>query len=188
MRAAVRVGVLASAVVALGALLSACPESVHPIADPAAAVPDPALFGAWHGTFDEDEMYLHVGPADHGMTKAVTVEHKKKDGDIKVEHYLAFPTKLGKLGFLNVHPAGDVERERGYVLFRYAVEKKKLTLWMLSYAAARQDIKAGKLAGIAEDGPYGETRITASSEALAKYLQDSDPARLFDKPMVFRRP
>lgn len=177
----------ASAVLALCAVLSGCPESVHPLSDPATAAHDPALFGVWHGTFDEDEMYLHVGPADHGMTKAVAVEHKQRDGDVKVERYVAFPGTVGKLALLNVHPAGDVERDRGWFFFRYAVEKKKLTLWMLSYAAARQDIKDGKLKGIAEEGPYGDTRITATSAELARYLGQADARRLFDKPLVFRR-
>lgn len=178
---------LAASVVALCALLSGCPESVHPLSDPATAVHEQALFGVWHGRFDEDEMYLHVGPADHGMTKAITVEHKKKDGDVRVERYVAFPGTVGKLAVLNVHPAGDAERDRGYFFFRYAVEKKKLTLWLLSYAAARQDIRDGKLKGVAEEGPYGDTRITATTAELVKYFEQADVARLFDKPMEFRR-
>lgn len=173
--------------VALSALLTGCPESIHPISDAAQAAPDPALYGVWHGRFDGDEMYLHVGPAERGMTRAVMVEHKAKDGSIKVERYVAFPTQLGKLAMLNVKAVDDPDRDRGYSLFRYQVEKKKLTLWMTSYAAVREDIKAGKLAGKAEDKPYGDTVITAPGGELAKYLQDSDPKRLFDRPLVFRR-
>ena len=174
-----------SAALALCPLLTACPESVHPISDPATAGHDPAVFGVWHGSFDGDEMYLHVGPGERGMTKAVQVEHKQK-GDINTERYFAFPTRLGKLAMLNVHRV-DEERHSAYTLFRYQADKKKLTLWILSYAAAREDIKAGKLKGKVEDGPFGETRITASSEELVKYLQEGDPKRLFDKPLVFRR-
>jgi hypothetical protein len=179
---------LSIAVLALCGLLAGCPESIHPLGDPAKAAPDPALFGVWHGTFDGDEIYLHVGPADRGMTQAVMVEHREKDGAIKLERYVAFPTQLGKLAMLNVRRVDEPDTDRGYNLFRYQVDKKKLTLWMTAYAAAHDDIKAGKLAGKASDKPYGETLITASSEELAKYLLlETDPARLFDKPLAFRR-
>jgi hypothetical protein len=174
------------AVLLLGLLLAGCPESVHPITDPAKAAADPALHGAWHGTFDDEEIYLHVGPGERGMTKATLVEYGK-EAKIKTERYLAFPSAVGRLALLNVRRVDEPERSRGYTLFKYRVAGGKLTLWMLSYAAARDDIKAGKLTGKAEDGPFGETLITAPSAELAKYLQEGDPARLFDKPLVFNR-
>lgn len=167
-------------------LLSGCPESVQPLSDPAGAAHDPALFGVWHGSFDGDEMYLHAGPGERGMTRAVQIEHKKKGG-IDTTQYAAFPTRLGKLGLLNVRRTDDGADFRGYMLFRYEVKGRKLTLWMLSLKAVREDIKAGKLAGRAEGGEYGETLITASSEALGKYVQEGDAKRLFDHPLVFRR-
>jgi hypothetical protein len=70
---------------------------------------------------------------------------------------------------------------------KYRVERKKLTLWMTSFAAVRDDIRAGKLAGKAAEGQFGDTRITASSEDLAKYLEESNEQRLFDKPLPFKR-
>lgn len=178
---------LAASLVALAPWLAGCPESIHPVSDVAQAAPDPALYGVWHGRFDGDDLYLHVGPGDRGMTSAVTVEHKEKDGTLKVERYVAFPTRLGKLAMLNVKAVDDAERDPGYVLFRYQVDKKKLTLWLTSYMAVRDDIRAGKLAGRAHDKPHGDTLITAPSDALAKYLLEADPKRLFDKPLEFRR-
>jgi hypothetical protein len=168
-------------------LLTACPESIHPLSDPAAAAHDPALFGVWHGTFDGDEVYLHIGPAEHGMTHAVLVEHRAKGGAPKVERYAAFPTQLGKLAMLNVRRIDEPDTDRNYSLMKYRVDRKKLTLWMTSFAAVRDDIRAGKLAGKATEGQFGDTRITASSEALAKYLRESDEQRLFDKPLPFKR-
>ena len=168
-------------------LLTACPESIHPISDPARAAPDPALLGVWHGTFDGDEVFLHVGSGEHGLTRAVLVEHKEKGGAPKVERYAAFPTQVGKLAMLNVRRTDEPAAARGYSLMKYQVEKKKLTLWMTAYGAVREDIQAGKLAGRAEEGKFGETRITASSEELVQYLRESDEKRLFDKPLVFKR-
>ena len=118
------------------------------------------------------------------MTSAATVEHKKKDGSIKVERYLAFPSRLKGLTMLNARPLDDAGY---YLLFRYEVGPKGLTLWLTSYAAVRADIRAGKLKGIAESGEFGETRITASSAEIAAYLLAADRKRLFDKPLVFRR-
>ena len=175
-----------AAALGLCALLCGCPESVHPLSDPATAAPDPALFGVWHGSFDGDEMYLHAGPGDHGMTRAIQVEHKKK-GDVATARYAAFPSRLGKMSLLNVRNPDEGADFRGYLLFRYEVKGPRLTLWMLSMKAAREDIKAGKLAGKAEGGEYGDTLITASSAALRAYLKEGDPKRLFDKPLAFRR-
>lgn len=175
---------LVCAMLALSALMAGCPESVHPVSNPARAAHDHALFGVWHGTFDGDEVYLHVGPGERGMTSATMVEHRK-DGRVKTERYLAFPSRLERFAVLNVTPLDDA-RVRGYTLMKYEVAKKKLTLWMLSYGAARDDIKAGTLPGIAEDGQFGDTRITASSAELAAYLQH-DQKRLFDKPLSFTR-
>jgi len=175
----------ACATLALSVLMCGCPESVHPISDPARAALDPALFGVWHGTFDGDEIYLHVGQGERGMTKATMVEHDKKGG-IKTERYVAFPTQLDGLAMLNVRAVGEGDTVRGYTLIKYEVTSRKLTLWMLSYAAARDDIRAGKLRGKAEDGAYGETYISASSEELAAYVL-AGKVRVFDKPLVFRR-
>ena len=88
---------------------------------------------------------------------------------------------------LNVRRIDEPDADRGYSLMKYQVDKKKLTLWMTSFAAVRDDIKAGKLKGKAADGQFGDTRITASSAELAKYLQESDEKRLFDKPLPFKR-
>jgi hypothetical protein len=173
-----------AAILGLCGLLAGCPESVHPVSDPAAAAHDPALFGVWHGIFDGEPMYLHVGPADHGMTRAVTVEHKRKNGEIKVEPYTAFPSRLEGLSMLNLRADDGL---RGYSLLKYEVGKKELTVWMTSVAVVREDIKAGKLKGIAEEGQLGETRITASSAELAAWLRAADQKRLFDKPLVFQR-
>ena len=175
----------AVALLALSPLLAGCPESVHPVSDPAAAAHDPALFGTWRGTFDGDAVYLHVGPAERGMTRAVMVEHDSKQG-IKVERYSAYPARLGSLAVLNVKPLDDAQ-ERGYSIMKYEVSADELTLWMTSYAAIRDDIRAGKLKGVAGKDPYGETRITAPGAELAAYLRPAKRERLFDKPLVFQR-
>lgn len=173
-------------VLALAALLAACPESVNPLSDPARAAPDPALFGVWHGSFDGDEMYLHAGPGERGMTRVVQVEHKKK-GAIETAQYAAFPARVGKQGYLTVRRTDDEADFRGYWLFRYELKHDRLTLWMLSLKAAQEDIRAGKLAGRTGEGPYGETLITASSEALVQYLAQGEEKRLFDHPLAFQR-
>jgi hypothetical protein len=175
----------AVALLTLCSMLAGCPESVHPVSDPVAAVHDAALFGTWRGTFDGDAVYLHVGPAERGMMRAVMVEHDAKNG-IKVERYSAYPTRLASLAVLNVRPLDD-SHERGYSIMKYEAGANELTLWMTSYAAIRDDIRAGKLKGIAGKDPYGDTRITASGRELTAYLQAADRQRLFDKPLVFQR-
>jgi hypothetical protein len=177
----------AAGLLALSVLLAGCPESVHPVSDPATAVHDPELFGVWHGTFEDDtHVYLHIGPAEHGMTRAVMIEHRENGRGIKIENYVAFPTRLPKLKLLNVRSLDDASR--GYTIIRYKVEgDDEMTFWITSYPAVREDIKAGKLRGVAEAGQFGDTRITASSVELAAYLHGSDGDRLFDKPLEFER-
>ena len=177
----------AVALLALCALLAGCPESIHPASDPSAAQHDERLFGSWQGEFEGDEIWLHVGPAERGFTSAVMVERKGKDGSIKAERYAAFPSRLGEeLAVLNVRPLNG-DAERAYTLFKYVAKKNKLTLWMASYNAVRADIRAGKLKGVAEEGRFGDTRITASTAEVAAYLVNADPGRLFDKPLEFSR-
>ena len=89
---------IAAGLLSLSALLAGCPESVHPVSDPATAEYDPELFGVWHGTFEDDtEIYLHIGPGEHGLTRAVLIEHKENGGGLRIENYVAFPTRLPKL-------------------------------------------------------------------------------------------
>ena len=178
---------IAAGLLSLSALLAGCPESVHPVSDPATAEYDPELFGVWHGTFEDDtEIYLHIGPGEHGLTRAVLIEHKENGGGLRIENYVAFPTRLPKLKVLNVRSLDDASR--GYSIVRYKLEDKdELVFWLTSYPAVREDIKAGKLKGIAESGQFEDTRITASSTELAAYLHGSDRARLFDKPLEFER-
>jgi hypothetical protein len=38
---------LVAALLGMTLALTACPESIHPLSDPAAAAHDPALFGVW---------------------------------------------------------------------------------------------------------------------------------------------
>jgi quercetin dioxygenase-like cupin family protein len=170
---------------ALCVLLGGCPESTHPASDPAAAAHDARLFGTWRGTFEGDEVYLHVAPAARGLTGAVMVERKQKGGDLKIERYAAFPSRAGSLTVLNVRPL-DADSERGYSLFRYEVDADRLTLWMTSFNVVREDIRAGRLTGIAQPGQLGETRITASTAELSAWLGAADSKRLFDKPLAFR--
>ena len=111
-------------------------------------------------------------------------EAQRRADDIRT-----FTEELGRLealAVLNVRPLDDAS-DRGYSLMKYEAGAKKLTLWMTSYAAVHEDIVAGKLRGIAEKGPHGETRITASSAEIAAYLLAADRKRLFDKPLEFRR-
>ena len=176
------------ALVLICTLLSACLDSINPASDPAKAAVDPALLGAWRGTFDDDVVYLHVGWSDAlSRMQAVTVEHRKKDGALDVSEYTAFPSHLGKLDVLNVMQTSGKDRSDGYTLLKYRASGGKLTLWSMSEEALRADVKAGKVKGTVGSDTFGDVTITASTAEIAAYLQAADPARLFTNVLKFDR-
>jgi len=169
---------------ALCALLGACPESMNPVSAVATARPDPRLFGTWSAIMEGDRVSLRVWSSEAGLTNALLTEHQE-GGRTKSDLYEAFPSRVGDLEVVNVKELDG--KDHGWSVLKYEVSERELTLWMTDFDAVRGDIKAGKLKGIAEEGALGETRITASSAQLAAYLAAADPKRLFRKPLVFQK-
>lgn len=176
------------ATLALCMLLSGCLLSVQPLSNPAKAAPDPQLYGVWVA-HDEGEnlVYLHVGPGDKGMTKALWVEYGK-DAAFKVSHYTAFPTQLENMTLLNVISLDDHPSTKGYDIMWYHIGgNRSLSLALMSEEVVRQDIRDGKLKGNIKPGKFSDTLITASSSELRAYIKAADPSKLFGKPLKFER-
>lgn len=167
-------------IVAICALLCACPELNNPVSDPAASSPDPALYGVWRSTqADGTVTYLHIGPGPQGM-QCLAVGH---EGDkVSVEQYDGFVSRIGRLELFNVILGKD-----DYTLLRYEVSGPKLTLWILSDRAVNEDVRAGRIAGEARYEDSSSPRLTASTEELARYVELSDEQRVFEKLGEFRR-
>lgn len=176
------------ATLTLCVLLSGCLVSLQPLSSPAEAAPDPQLYGVWvaHDA-GENLVYLHVGPGEKGMTKAMWVEHGK-DARIKVIEYSAFPSQLAGMTLLNVVSPADAMKPKGYDIMQYRIEDNhSLSLSLMSEAVVKQDIQDGKLKGKIKPGKFGDTIITASASELRAYIEAADKAKLFSTPLKFER-
>lgn len=179
--------VSAAATLAFCMLLSGCPESVHPLSDPAAAAQDPAVFGVWRGMEHGPDVWLHIGPLDRGMTAIVRVQHDLKRNEMQVARYTAFPTRIGKLNMANLEQLDRDDGLHSYFFARYQVTGAQLTLQMLSVDAVTRAVKGGGLAGRTDSRGIGEILVTAPGEALVRFLREGKVEDLFEKPMVYRR-
>ena len=175
----------ATALLALSALLAGCPESVHPLSDPASAAPDPAVFGVWRSVGSGEETWLHIAPAARGMTSVVMITHGR--GGLEMHLYTVFPTRLGKLAMANLDSTDRSDGQHSYLFARYEVKGEKLTVRLLSVDAVNDAVKAGRLQGRTEHGAIGDVLITAPGEAIVRWLESGKPEALFGKPATYRR-
>lgn len=160
-------------------------ECVNPLPDPAAPVRDAALAGTWSGMLDGDShpCYVHIAIMKSGQVSLLIVGTDETEGHTPIL-FEGFVSKLGASSYLSLRnkiykdPIGSDAHDFSprYTIARYEVSPDgRLTLSYLDSDFAYKAVEAGLLEGKKEDG----VTITASSEALAKFLQQTDPAKLF---------
>ncbi len=136
-------------------LLAGCPlTSDHPLSDPATALIDAALVGAWKAQ-----------DADTGESRTITFlpfnEHElvgftPGDAADSVDAFRVFTSAIDNERFLNVRDLGDASSD--WYLVHYTINGGKLVL------------------SVVDDGLFGE-RTFATSAELSAFLQQklSDP-------------
>ena len=182
----------AALALAAALILSACypPTTSHPAGGATATTPDPALLGLWKGrrpdSGGERGAYFHFLARLDGTITAVMVQTgREPDGDYAV--FTLTTVKLGANRFMNATLlSSDGKPEdgpHGTVPVLYRIDAKgTLTLFLMDEAATKAAIKAGKIKGTVESGPYGDAVITAEPAVLDKFLQSPAGLALFDKP------
>lgn len=179
------------------------PESVNPLSDPATAKADPRLAGAFSATLDGGEAWLHFNPREgSAVVDVILIGYDPRDGAM-VLHYEAFPTQIGKYGYLNLRAKKfddmletKYTRSPTYIFARYEIAKDgALTLSVMDDTPAEKAIAKGEIAGKiskAGDDTSGlgavteGTFLTADSAKLSAWVAKSDP-KLFNTLGVFRK-
>lgn len=185
--------VLVGAVMAVAVFVVSCgpPLSKNPLSDPKTAVADGRLKGLWVGTTGNADATLQLFPKAGAFFDLVLAGD---DGDkgAAVVAFEGFPSQIGGKSYLNIRAkkfTGDYgessEVSDEYIFARYEFAKDgSLTIWAMEDDLVEADVKAGKLEGTIVSG---EIRLTASSETLAEYVKNADPAKLFHEIGTFRR-
>jgi hypothetical protein len=196
---------LAAAVAGMAAIAGCVPpESVNPLSDPATAKADPRLAGAFSASLDGGEAWLHFNPREgSAIVDVVLIGYDPRDGAM-VLHYEAFPTQIGKYGYLNLRAKKfddmletKYERSPTYIFARYEIAKDgALTLSVMDDTPAEKAINKGEVQGkISKGGENTDlgtvtgngTFLTADSAKLAAWVAKSTDPALFNTIGVFRK-
>jgi hypothetical protein len=180
------------------------PESVNPLSDPATAKADPRLAGAFAANLDGGEAWLHFNPREgSAVVDVVLIGYDPRDGAM-VLHYEAFPTQIGKYGYLNLRAKKFEDmletkyaRSPNYIFARYEIAKDgALTLSVMDDTPVEKAIGKGEIDGkISKAGETTDlgavtgngTFLTADSAKLAAWVAKSTDPKLFNTLGVFRK-
>jgi hypothetical protein len=185
-----------AALIGLG--VAACPPvtSKTPVGSTVAAAPDPGLAGVWKGKTagSKVDSYFTLFPEDDGTISAVVVTpplgtDKGGWGVFSVQTVV-----LGPNHFMNVQemsdegkPAtGNLADSTTPLLYRLNGDGA-LVLYLIDETAAKNAIKAGKIAGTIGQGEYGDVALTAPAADLDAYMASPAGRALFIKPFVLLR-
>ena len=171
-------------VLALCLMLTACVvDSENPIGSPESAQIDSRLLGDWVAKNGD---VVHFSAKDAHWMVAVT-HPQPPDPDKKPEPSLFFVTIVGDETYLNMKSTGK-DSKPVYSLFHYSITSDhKLEMWGLSQDEMAAAVRGGKLKGTVQDRgttgqpphPDVDVHLTASSEALAKFISRHNPAEIF---------
>ncbi len=192
-------GVLRVVLLALmGAGLAACPPvtSKTPVGTTVKAALDPGVAGIWKGRMSSTETFSYFTflPQDDGTISAVvvtppTAKDKGGWGTFSIQ-----TVQLGTNHFMNTReifddgkPAtGNMADNTVPILYRINSDGA-LVLYLIDENAAKNAIKAGKIAGTIGEGQFGDIVLTATPGDLDAYMASPAGRALFVKPLAILR-
>ena len=166
--------------------------SKHPLSQSGEQKNDERLTGVWYQETEDGVVYIHVASTKDGKMEGVSVDPNGNRG-MKMMFCEGFTSQLGQQRFLNISqcariwPAveeNEVKKESDlkdfYLIIRYEIsDAGEFTYVGISGKYVEESIKAGRLEGSFEGFAV---RITASTPDLVKFIEESDPDKLFYKP------
>jgi hypothetical protein len=182
----------------IGIGLCACPPvtTKTPVGTTVKAVSDPAFTGVWQGRVGDNKApgYFTFFPQDDGTVNVLVVSPPSKDDKGGYGVFAVQTVMLGKYHFVNARetvddgkPATGSMADRTFpILYRWD-DDGALTLYLIDETAARNAVKAGKIAGTIENGEYGDVMLTAPPGTLDAFMASPAGRALFTKPLVTLR-
>ena len=153
-------------------LMQGCiPQSVNPLTEPERDKLDTTLLGTWYWHDDNEAGYIHIGlDKKTGLLRLVMAD-TGSDGVLDVSEFVGHTSKLMGGKYLNIrydYPKDDVIA--GYLLVKYIVLPHSLGIALMDREAAESAIETGELQGEVRRGGPELIRITATPEALGKFV------------------
>lgn len=182
----------------IGIGLAACPPvtSKTPVGTTVTAVRDPALTGLWRGHVGDNaaSSYFTFFPQDDGSVHVVVVSPPSKDDRGGYGMFAIQAARLGKYRYLNARqmfddgkPATGPMADRTFPVLYHFDDDGALILYIVDETAAKNAVRAGKIAGTIESGDYGDVVLTAAPGALDAFMASPAGRALFTKPVVILR-
>jgi hypothetical protein len=198
---------LPSTVLLFAILASSCDDLKHPLIEPEKAKLDERLLGAWRFVKPDDKhggySYLFIGRSGDafvpaGIMKAVSVDTNGDHSKLGSQTQYFFPAEVGNVSLAhiieNAKPldSGYMHWDRSkpqYQLLKYVVDKDKLAIYPLDYAAVKDAVVSGKLRGtvakkqihlaIFLEHEIDEVQLDESAENLSRFLSGGGEGLLF---------
>ena len=195
---------LSTLLAAASLLLAGClPESKNPLSTPQTSTIDVDLEGVYmpnkKGSDDSSlsTMHFHYRSVKADGSFRITplldvleVTHEIDSGLI-THAYQMLITHIGNQNYMSFRDLGKSGvHATTYSFARYEIGwRGTLRVWLINSDAVAQAIQAGKLHGTVKTHKYSkDILITDSTDRLAAFVKESDPAKLFaGKPMVLYR-
>ncbi len=185
-----------SQILLIALLFMGCVDSEQPAIHPDNAVSADELHGLWKATWGREQVhYYHIEPAGgefpENTLRGESIT-RKKNGSLELQSEVMFLIP-GKIEDFSILSAAEVNREvfvdmfengwraeavNNYIIFSYSLEDDTISLFFIDNDLKRQYINSGELRGVVEDD---ESKITASSEELKRFLKTSSGRNIFSK-------
>jgi len=179
----------------MSVLLSGCPYAIskHPLSPPGEQKNDERLTGVWYQETEDGGVFIHVAQTNTERLDGVMIEHNVTGiHGLGMDVCRGFTTQLDQRRFLNISQCANIwstasefgmkkasDEEAPYLIVLYELNSAgELTFSGISVEYVIESIEQGRLEGSVEDG----VKITASTADLVKFIEESDPDRLYFKP------
>lgn len=181
--------VYASVAVLASIFLAGCIVSEQPLSQNTAASRDHKVLGTWVTkdgattttldiTFDESDKWYHI-------KQAMTRDDGTKP---QVEQFRAFPTLTKRATYANLEIIDSKRNVAEYMIVRYKIAGKKLTIAALDYQKLADEIRANRLEGKAWETTWGRNvHLSAAPDKLLKLLEGKNGNTYFGQQLVYRR-
>lgn len=194
LRVARRLITIAFVALAATQALSGCISAEKPLS--ARGERDDSVLGHWRATDNKKEpMELQISATSDGWYQILETEYN--DGKPKVTTYRYFPTVTKAHRYSNLeyrvpiagrkNPKEPNDFTTQYMVFRYDVRGKRLTVERLSYEKLAAAIKAKKLEGKAWRTTWGDNvNLQGDSTKLLKLLESKQGNSFFEDTLAFK--